>query len=115
MNKELKELLSKAIKVAEETGNFVIEQAPDLLREFYVWEVVKLSLIVIFSLIAFITGVRAYIISERKGEDIFDFDLLYILTFIFGVPVGGTAFIISLFELLNILIAPKLYLIKYFL
>ena len=40
----LAEAVKKALIVAEKTGEFAIEQAPLLLKEFYAWHITKESL-----------------------------------------------------------------------
>ncbi|MEI2422352.1 hypothetical protein V6O07_18880, partial [Arthrospira platensis SPKY2] len=52
----LNELVKRALEVAEKTGEFVIEQAPHLSREFYAWHTYSsifwmvVSLVVVFLL-----------------------------------------------------------------
>ena len=41
----LSKVVEKALNVAEKTGEFAIEQAPLLLKEFYSWHIAKNSLI----------------------------------------------------------------------
>ena len=46
LEKQLAKVIEKAIQVAEETGQFVIDQAPDLLQEFYKWHIAKSILMI---------------------------------------------------------------------
>ena len=49
LEKQLSKLVEKGIEVAEQTGNFVIEQAPDLLQEFFRWHISKnIFLMIVF-------------------------------------------------------------------
>lgn len=57
----LAEAVKKALLVAEKTGEFAIEQAPSLLKEFYAWHITKESLGVLLSLVLLIIVYRLYI------------------------------------------------------
>lgn len=106
----LAKLIQKGIEVAEKTGNFVIDQAPDLLQEFYAWQLwsnIAVILICIFS--AFFIN-KAY---KKVKEDIDD----ELLSALFGVIFFIFPFVfllVSAYNVLFILVAPKLYLIEYF-
>ncbi len=104
----LSEVVKKALSVAEKTGEFVIEQAPDLLKEFYAWELwSNVSVIILMLLISYII----YFISKKIAENTDDKSLYIINLFqIFPLFFSG----VSAYNVLFISIAPKLYLIKYF-
>jgi hypothetical protein len=131
LNKNKTELLKKGIEVAEKTGNFVIDQAPLLLQEFYRWHIAS-------SIISIIIGVGIYLIGrylpvlwlakERTSEHQLMFFgkftnhsssweekisgswILYFLS----ITISLIMVISSTYKLVYILVAPKLYLIEYF-
>ena len=135
----LSEVVKKALLVAEKTGNFVIEQSPLILQEFYVWHICKsifmvLLWIALFFLIQKSTSLlcyesldlipeklQAYYYKKRDGKFYYssyrDGDSES-YGFSIGIKIASySVFIgvaISLYNLVFILVAPKLYLIEYF-
>jgi len=118
----LGKLIEKGIEVAEKSGQFVIDQAPDLLKEFYQWHIAEN----IFSiLIGIIILFGAYKVVKLLGveEEDYDTDLKLfgkhigfgtILTSAFMTLFGGIFICVGIYQLVFILVAPKLYLIEYF-
>lgn len=124
LDEVLAKSVEKAISVAEKTGQFVIEQAPDLLKQFYMWHIAECIFWIVFSIGLFILGrylPYAWLSKEeseydsrffgRYGND--EIPLAYIL-FILSTLLSIIIFLTSIYELLFITIAPKLYLIEYF-
>jgi hypothetical protein len=143
MNKlenQLSELIKKAIEVAEKTGEFAIEQAPLLLQEFYMWHIVRALMFIcvgvvvyfIFRLISNLFGSKepfkwirdegysfekeedSVLIKGRyykKGSD--DYIAAIVFNYL-GLSIFTVIFFKSLYKILFINIAPKLYLIEYF-
>jgi len=52
----LSEVVKKAVVLAEKTGNFIIEQAPDILQEFYNWKIISYIMGILLSIIIFLIG-----------------------------------------------------------
>jgi len=112
LEKTLSEILKKSLALAEKTGDFVIDQAPQLLQEFYNWHIFSN----IYQMCFFPIILIAFIIMYKKTEwDCGDF-FYELITIILGVSsvVSLTVFLIALYDLIFILVAPKLYLIEYF-
>ena len=40
-DKQLAEILKKGLETAEKTGNFIVEQAPDLIRQLLIFKTVS--------------------------------------------------------------------------
>jgi len=111
--KQLEAAITKGLEIAERGGEFVIDQAPEILREFYKWHI-TLDLVIIlisfpilaisiFYLYKWITDTDRWGEYENKGmPSIF----LGIGSFLFFIGYS--------LDLIKILIAPKLYLIEYF-
>lgn len=115
----LSELVKKALIVAEKTGDFVIEQTPLLLQEFYRWHITKASLCIFLLLVS---AVVLFVVMKKHGKyvkkeglDMGDPECFFprVLSLIAVVPLA--IFIVKyVFNLAFILIAPKLYLIEFF-
>jgi len=127
----LAEVVKKAMVVAEKTGEFAIEQAPLLLQEFYTWHIAKRVFLILFALSIFLFGrylpytwltkeptdknnVRFF---KRYNNEICSYMkdpsaswIIFICTSIISLII----FIVSLYNLVFLLCAPKLYLIEYF-
>jgi len=127
LEKQLATILEKALNVAEQTGEFVLEQAPQLLQEFYMWHTAKYILGVIAG-IALIIIARVVInfwskkYDEAEGVDWDECKMFgrvgdqfgMIVPYVIITFVGLTVFCINTYNLIFITVAPKLYLIEYF-
>lgn len=125
---QLSELVRKGIEVAETTGDFIIDQAPDLLQEFYRWHIVSNAMRIIISVLVIYLMFRFFKFCGKRESikyyktEIFgryyevDNEPFWFLSFLCGgvVVVFFISFIFDLFDLVKILVAPKLYLIEYF-
>jgi hypothetical protein len=107
-NEVLSKAVEKGIEFAEKTGNFVIEQAPDLLKEFYAWQLYSnISLFVLMLIISYaIYFVSKKIVESAEDEFLYIINLFQILPFVFLLVSG--------YKIIFITVAPKLYLIEYF-
>lgn len=106
------EVLSKAVEkgiaFAEKTGNFVIEQAPDLLKEFYAWQLYSnISIVILMLIISYVI----YFVSKKVVKSMED-DFMYILNLFQILPV--VFLLVSVYRIIFITVAPKLYLIEHF-
>ena len=127
---QLAELVKKGIEVAETTGNFVIDQAPLLLQEFYRWHIIKnVFIIIAMTLVLLIIwkGFKALGKKEKPSRGYNNYAKIFgkyyekvsgALILIYGIIYGGgtaLAFLlISVYNIVFIITAPKLYLIEYF-
>ena len=115
----LAEIVKKALVVAEKTGNFAIEQAPILLQEFYRWHIANTSINLFFSLIS--TVIFLFLRNKHKKNiqdkdlDVSHPEILFPrILILVGLFISIVFFIGAISDLCFILIAPKLYLIEYF-
>jgi len=118
-DKALSEIVKKALVVAEKTGEFAIEQAPLLLKEFYMWHITKnvlsLSMWVVFLIAIYIILKKIKNYKEEENLDMSDAEYFFPIAFSYtGVIVCVIFLFISIYDLVFILVAPKLYLIEYF-
>ena len=127
----LSEVVKKALTVAEKTGDFVIEQAPLLLQEFYNWHITVSILGILLGICIFLLGryiPNIWIINnESQGNYSSKYFSKYTkndswengiipawIIFFTGLLTSIVIISINLYNLLFLLIAPKLYLIEYF-
>ncbi|QQV89755.1 hypothetical protein Calle1_60 [Cellulophaga phage Calle_1] len=128
LDSELAKLVKKGIEVAESTGDFVIEQAPILLQEFYRWHIASESLGIAFSFLYLFIAYKIFILLGRKEKSSRYNSLIvgryyekegpmFTLLCIFTTIVATTSLyslVDGLYNLLKVIIAPRLYLIEYF-
>lgn len=127
LEEQLKPIVEKALQVAEKTGEFALEQAPLLLQEFYNWHITSNVLWLIFALI--LVGIPfsfKLACPKEKKEGFFTARFLGKLTtdstasifYTLSIVIWSSALFIIFFSvksLVKITVAPKLYLIEYFL
>ena len=117
-DKQLAEILKKGLEAAEKTVNFVVEQAPDLIQQLIVWKTCEYIFLIIIS-IAFMFSLYKWHKSAMKRYDDFnDFCnksefFIYCIYAIVVIIIFGIALFSSFFDLLHILLAPKIWLIEY--
>jgi hypothetical protein len=112
LEKQLSTILEKALNVAEKSGEFVIEQAPLLLQEFYQWHIASHIMGACWFIVPLILFIYFYKTAEWGYSNSFE----EIMAIVFGVTSLATiiAAIINIYFLVFISVAPKLYLIEYF-
>lgn len=120
MNTEelLKPIIEKALEVAETTGEFVIEQAPLLLQEFYAWHYALNISWIIINLIAiiipFILHARLKYLLDDNNEDMHYLYAIPVITFGLLAFISFVCIFFNIFDLIKLVVAPKLYLIEHF-
>lgn len=123
----LSKVVEKALTVAEKTGEFVIEQAPLLLQEFYAWHIAKSVFGIILGILIMVIGYNLRKIWGKKVDKDYkkDWDEIVIngiasenvstvISLLFTMTAGIVTISINTYSLVFILVAPKLYLIEYF-
>ena len=117
--KDLKELLrplvEKAIDEIEKGVDFTIEQAPLLVQEFYNWHIAETIFFLVLSIILLSMPYFMHRLVKRFPLFSEAFIGAPILVSVFSVTIGVCMFIVSLLDLIKLLVAPRLYLIEYFL
>ncbi len=120
----LSKIVDKALNVAEKTGDFVIEQAPLLLQEFYAWHIWSNVFFIIFGIFLIYAGYKLPFLWMDKENKSYSYKYFSLYGddetivawtfFVVGLIVGSIIILIHLYDLIFILTAPKLYLIEYF-
>ena len=122
-DKQLAEILKKGLETAEKTGNFIVEQAPDLLRQLLIWKTVEYSVCVILGISLIIYFYRwTKKVSKEMKENEYDFEDYFMDSFANNlIAIGQLSLLIigmiliaeNLQDLIQIVFAPKIYLIEY--
>lgn len=128
MNDNLKDtlasVLEKAMDVAERTGNWALEMAPELIQQYLMWELYSSLFFVILGSIIFLIGLTfALKVAKGKGErpDLFESEyddgvnskgIFYVLVSLCGTIVGGIMVPVNLYNVIFVLVAPEIYLIQ---
>jgi hypothetical protein len=115
-NKEIvKEVLIRALSFATKTGEFIVEQAPDLVQQLLQFKAVTALFSCILFLIIAATGIVSLVVLVKKAINGDDDGYMAVLFFygVFSALVGSIAFFQSLHDLILIQVAPKIYLIEY--
>ena len=112
LEKQLSTILEKALNLAEKSGEFAIEQAPLLLQEFYKWHTASY----VMGSLLFIVPLILFIYFYKKSDWDYGDGFIEIMSIVFGVLSFSSiiASIINIYNLVFILVAPKLYIIEYF-
>ncbi len=124
LEQQLAKIVEKALKLAEQTGQFVIDQAPDLLQEFYRWHTLKYSMGILLGIMFILLAIFLPRLWTKKVDK--DYRLNADETIFFGrvgnefvwlpfmvFTLSGTVMLlINLYYLIFVLSAPKLYLIE---
>ncbi|MBC7642121.1 MAG: hypothetical protein H7174_07265 [Flavobacterium sp.] len=120
----LSEVVKKALTVAEKTGDFVIEQAPLLLQEFYRWHICANIFGILLGLFLCFLAYKIPLLWLSNDKDYYDTKffskygdesgMIAWIFFIIVVIIGAIFLFCSIYELVYILVAPKLYLIDYY-
>jgi hypothetical protein len=118
-------VVEKGLTLAEKTGTFVIEQAPELIQEFYQWHIYSNVFGIILGLLIIFTGYKIPFLWTTKEESKYSDDDHYFKRYCNDAFPGYAVFVIfsviglifmfcCSYDLIYILTAPKLYLIEYF-
>jgi hypothetical protein len=123
----LSKIVDKALIVAEKTGEFAVEQAPLLLQEFYAWNIAKSIIGILIGVLIIAIGYNLRKIWGKKVEKDYDKEwdeivingyasenVSTVITIVITLIAGLVTISINAYSLIFILVAPKLYLIEYF-
>lgn len=132
MSEKLQEALAKfvekTINLLEKGGNMAATEIPDVIQQFLMWVSVEASIFAALGAIFFFIGVKSLrtVISNYQDTDskyfkkasygTADFTGVGVFTNILGgagTIVGGIMLVVNLHKLLFVIVAPKVYLIKY--
>ena len=118
-DKQIAEILKKGLEVAEKSGNFVIEQAPDLVKQLITYKTIETSISVLIEITLMYLIFRYFKYLYKKNNE--DSDFIGVNSFhIGGILISsGVAifmfitFITDISNLIQLIFAPKIYLLEY--
>ena len=110
----LKPLVDKAIGGIEKGVDFTIEQAPLLIQEFYNWHIAESIVYIVLAVILLTVPYLMYRL-DKKYDFANEAIVLPIFVSLVSFIVGVTMFIAGLLDLIKLIVAPRLFLIEYFL
>lgn len=113
LEKQLKPVIEKSLEIASNTGSFVIEQAPLVLQEFYIWNTSRLIFFLGLFAMALIILVSLAILWYRRGNDD-GYTAGWVISSILALVCIGNL-VYNGYMLIFIHVAPRLYIIEYFL
>ena len=118
-DKQIAEILKKGLEVAEKSGNFVIEQAPDLVKQLITYKTIETSISVLIEITLMYLIFRYFKYLYKKNNEDSDFisDSEFhiagiVITSLIGI-FSFLAFIIEISNLIQLIFAPKIYLLEY--
>ena len=118
-DKQIAEILKKGLEAAEKSGNFVIEQAPDLVKQLITYKTVETSICVLIEITLMYLIFRYFKYLYKKNNEDSDFipDSEFhiagiVITSLIGIFLF-LAFIIDISNLIQLIFAPKIYLLEY--
>lgn len=105
-------VLQKAMEVAEKTGDFVTEQAPDVVQQMLVWKFAQALVVgLVCAIVSFTCAYLVYRVARAERLEEWH-DPATVASMLFGIP-ASFVMVSCLLEALQIWLAPKVYLIEY--
>ena len=118
-DKQIAEILKKGLEAAEKSGNFVIEQAPDLVKQLITYKTVETSICVLIEITLMYLIFRYFKYLYKKNNEDSDFipenefhGVGIIITSLIGIFLFFV-FINDISDLIQLIFAPKIYLLEY--
>ena len=118
-DKQIAEILKKGLEAAEKSGNFVIEQAPDLVKQLITYKTIETSICVLIEITLMYLIFRYFKYLYKKNNEDSDFisDNEFHITGMIITSLMGIflffAFITDISNLIQLIFAPKIYLLEY--
>lgn len=118
-DKQIAEILKKGLEAAEKSGNFVIEQAPDLVKQLITYKTVETSISVLIEITLMYLIFRYFKYLYKKNNEDSDFipeNVFHIGGIIISSGVAifmSITFIADISNLIQLIFAPKIYLLEY--
>ena len=111
-DKAIAAVLNRALEGANAAGDFLKEKLPDVLQQLLLWNIWKHSLVVALYLTVMVLSV---LLIRKAWKENWDEAVAAFVTFvgIFACVIFSLIMISSLFELVQLLVAPKVWLLEY--
>ena len=118
-DKQIAEILKKGLEATEKTGNFVIEQAPDLVKQLITYKTIETSICVLIEITLMYLIVRYFKYLYKKNNEDSDFisdNEFHIAGMIITSLIGLFLFFVfinDISNLIQLIFTPKIYLLEY--
>ena len=118
-DKQIAEILKKGLEVAEKSGNFVIEQAPDLVKQLITYKTVETSICVLIEItLMYLIVIYFKYLHKKNNEDssFIEVNSFHIGGMLISLVVAifmFIAFITDISNLIQLIFAPNIYLLEY--
>jgi hypothetical protein len=124
LTQALANLINKTVEAAQAGGQFLVEQVPDVIRQLLLYKAVESGLLCAFGLTMLVTGITGILFTRNKflskvkgwtdryGDGYSDWACLINVVSVCLILAGAIVTFIN-WDWLEILLAPKLYLIEY--
>ena len=118
-DKQIAEILKKGLEVAEKSGNFVIEQAPDLVKQLITYKTIETSICVLIEITLMYLIFRYFKYLYKKTNENSDFisdNGLHVGAIIITSALIMFLFFVFIYDISNLIqliFAPKIYLLEY--
>ena len=113
-NEIVNEVLAKALEAATSTGNFVVDQAPDVVKQLLMYKTFEQSAYLLGFLLlgTLLLSASVKFWNNSVKEDDGVYVPMFLISAVGGVISSSLAFATAL-DLAKILLAPKIFLIEY--
>jgi hypothetical protein len=110
IEEKLVSAIEKGISAAEKTGDFVLDNAPGLIKQFIIWRYARNIGVLLFSALC-LYGMYLFLpFIYNESEGTFGAIIFAIIALVASVFFA----IDAIFELMKLIIAPKIYIIDYY-
>ena len=92
--------------------SFVLSELPDVLQQYLLFNTIKACGYTVLGLVLVVLGVYV-IYKESKSTEVSENTVALVVFFSTVTIIGGTMFFINLVEAIQLLIAPKVWLIEH--
>jgi len=114
LENQLAEVIKSGMDLSEKSGQFVLAQAPELIRQFLMWHTAQNIIAIAIAIIIIIGGILLRIRASKEidgdSDNILAIRIISVLCFV----ASASIMLKGVIDLVKISVAPQLYLIEYF-
>ena len=107
----IEQFIQKILAGAEAAGNFTTEQTPLLVQEWLRWQIVDSAFWLVVGLVILAVSLLTW---KRSWKISFDEDIPLIVANFTGVLLGSLMTVTNTFDLIKVLVAPRVVLLEKF-
>ena len=117
LQEAIKQMIDKSVAAIEKGASFASEQVPDIIQQYLMWAMAESILFVILMAIIWLVSYKfIFVWSNQKKEYgmLSDSKVLACIGGAMASFIAGIVGIASIFQIVQILIAPKVFLLEKF-